>query len=93
MIIKEFADKIEVRPAERVKWLFLRGKVVDFKSEIGFEDMREFAEQYGFIVRKKDNVWQQIDKHHAHIFFLDVCALKQGKQLYQTAKSVMNMNL
>lgn len=44
MMIKEFADKIEVRPAELIKWLFLRGKVVNFKLEIGFEDMREFAD-------------------------------------------------
>ena len=52
MIIKEFADKILVYPAEIIKWLFLRGKTVDFKSEIGFEDMKEFADQYGFICEK-----------------------------------------
>ena len=53
MIIKEFAEKIEVRPAEIIKWLFLRGKVVNFKSEIGFEDMREFADKYGIICEKE----------------------------------------
>lgn len=52
MIIEEFADKILVRQAEIIRWLFLRGKVVNFKSEIGFEDMREFADQYGFICEK-----------------------------------------
>ena len=53
MVIKDFADKIEIRPAEIIKWMFLRGKVVNFKSEIGFEDMREFADQYGFICEKE----------------------------------------
>lgn len=52
MVIKDFADKIEIRPAELIKWLFLRGKVVDFKSVISFEDMREFADQYGFICER-----------------------------------------
>ena len=55
MVIREFADKIEVRPAEIIKWLFLRGKVENFKSEIGFEDMKEFADQYGFICEKEGN--------------------------------------
>jgi len=53
MTVKEFADKILVRPAEIIKWLFLRGKVVTFNSEICFEDMREFADQYGFICEKE----------------------------------------
>ena len=53
MVIKDFADKIEIRPAEIIKWMFLRGKVVNFKSEIGFEDMREFADQYGIICEKE----------------------------------------
>lgn len=55
MIIREFADKIKVRPVEISNWLFLRGKVVVFdpESEIGFEDMREFADQYGFICEKE----------------------------------------
>lgn len=55
MIIKEFADKIEIRPAEIIKWLFLHGKVANFKSEIGFEDMREFADKHGFICEKEDS--------------------------------------
>lgn len=53
MIIKEFADKIEVRPAEIIRWLFLRGNIANFKSEISFEDMREFADQYGFICERE----------------------------------------
>lgn len=53
MVIREFADKIEVNPAEIIKWLFLRGKVLNFKSVISFEDMREFADQYGFICEKE----------------------------------------
>lgn len=53
MIIEEFADKILVYPAEIIKWLFLRGKIVNFKSEIGFEDMKGFADQYGFICEKE----------------------------------------
>lgn len=55
MIIKEFADKIEVRQAEIIKWLFLRGRVANFESEIRFEDMRDFADQYGFICEKEGN--------------------------------------
>ena len=53
MVIKDFADKIEIRPAEIIKWLFFRGKVVNIKSEISFEDMKEFADQYGFICEKE----------------------------------------
>lgn len=55
MTIKEFADRILVRPAEIIKWLFLRGKVATkFDSEICFDDMREFADGYGFICEKKE---------------------------------------
>ena len=53
MVIREFADKIDVRPAEIIKWLFLRGKVVNIKSEISFEYMKEFLNQYGFICEKE----------------------------------------
>ena len=53
MAIKEFAEKIEVRPAEIIKWLFLRGKVVVLDSAIGFEDMKEFADKYGIICEKE----------------------------------------
>ena len=53
MIVKEFADKISVRPAEIVKWLFLHGKIVTNNSEIWFEDMKEFADQYGFICERE----------------------------------------
>ena len=52
MTIKEFADRILVRPAEIIKWLFLRGKVKQMDSEIGFNDMKEFADGYGFICEK-----------------------------------------
>ncbi len=53
MPIREFAEKIEVRPAEIIKWLFFRGKVVVLDSAIGFEDMKEFADKYGFICGKE----------------------------------------
>ena len=53
MTIREFADRILVRPAEIIKWLFLRGKVKQMDSEIGFEDMKEFADGYGFICEKE----------------------------------------
>lgn len=53
MTIKKFAEKIEVSPAEIIRWLFLRGKVVNYKSEICFNDMREFADQYGFICERE----------------------------------------
>lgn len=53
MAIREFADKIDVRPAEIIKWLFLRGKIATVKSVIGFDDMKEFADQYGFICEKE----------------------------------------
>lgn len=54
MTIKEFADRISVKPAEIIKWLFfLRGKIADFKSAICFDDMREFADGYGFICEKE----------------------------------------
>ena len=54
MIIREFADKIEVRPPDIIKWLFLQGKIVpNFDTEISFEDMKEFADQYGFICEKE----------------------------------------
>lgn len=53
MAIREFADKIDVRLAEIIKWLFLRGKIATVKSVIGFNDMKEFADQYGFICEKE----------------------------------------
>lgn len=53
MPIREFAEKIEVRPAEIIKWLFFRGKVVVLDSAIGFEDMKEFADKYGIICEKE----------------------------------------
>lgn len=53
MAIREFADKIGVRQAEIIKWLFLRGKIANVKSVIGFADMKEFADQYGFICEKE----------------------------------------
>lgn len=53
MVIREFADKIGVRQTEIIKWLFLRGKVVNIKSEISFEYMKEFSNQYGFICEKE----------------------------------------
>ena len=53
MTIMDFADRILVRPAEIIKWLFLHGKIADFKSPICFDDMKEFADQYGFICEKE----------------------------------------
>ena len=54
MEIREFADKINVRQAEIIKWLFLRGKVArNWKSPIGFGDMKEFADGYGFICERE----------------------------------------
>jgi len=53
MIIRDFADKIKVNPAEIIKWLFLRGKIANVKSVIGFDDMKEFADKYGFICEKE----------------------------------------
>lgn len=52
MIIKDFADKIKVNPAEIIKWLFLKGEIVSNNSEIRFEDMKEFADEYGFICER-----------------------------------------
>lgn len=52
MAIRSFADRILVRPADIIKWLFLRGKIRNFDSEIRFEDMKEFADGYGFICEK-----------------------------------------
>lgn len=49
MMIKDFAGKIGVRPAEIIKWLFMRGKLKQLDSAIGFDDMRKFADGYGFI--------------------------------------------
>ena len=53
MEIREFADKIDVRLAEIIKWLFLRGKVTNIKSVIEFDDMKEFADKYGFICERE----------------------------------------
>lgn len=54
MVIREFADKIGVRQAEIIKWLFLRGKVAgSWKSPIEFDDMKEFADGYGFICERE----------------------------------------
>ena len=53
MTIKEFAEKIWIHPEEIIRWLFLCGKVVNFNSAIDFEDMKEFADQYGFICERE----------------------------------------
>lgn len=53
MIVKDFSEKIGLKPAEIIKWLFLRGKVKQLDSEIGFNDMKEFADGYGFICEKE----------------------------------------
>ncbi len=54
MVIRDFAEKIEIRPAEIIKWLFMRGKIANFNSEIFFDDMREFADEHGFICGRED---------------------------------------
>ena len=69
MVIKEFADKIEVLPAEIIKWLFLRGKVESLRSEISFEDMKEFADGYGFICEKETGEKNIIDYGMRNIVF------------------------
>lgn len=52
--IREFADKIEVRPAEIIRWLFIQGKGANnFDSVMYFKDMKEFADQYGFICERE----------------------------------------
>lgn len=56
MTVREFADRILVKPAEIIKWLFLRGKVKQLDSEIGFDDMKEFADGYGFICEKEAEI-------------------------------------
>lgn len=56
MTIREFADRILVRPAEIIKWLFLRGEVKQLDSEIGFDDMKEFADGYGFICERETEI-------------------------------------
>lgn len=53
MTIREFADRILVRPAEIIKWLFLRGIIASNNSLIYFADMKEFADGYGFICEKE----------------------------------------
>ena len=53
MTVREFSDRILVRPAEIIKWLFFRGKVKQMDSEIGFDDMKEFADGYGFICERE----------------------------------------
>ncbi len=43
MTVREFADRILVKLAEIIKWLFLRGKVATgYKSPIGFDDITLF---------------------------------------------------
>ena len=54
MTIREFADRILVRPAEIIKWLFLRGKIRQLNSIIEFDDMKEFADRYGFICERSE---------------------------------------
>lgn len=54
MTIRKFAEKIEIRPAEIIKWLFLRGRIANYDTGIYFEEMRDFAEQYGFVCEKME---------------------------------------
>ena len=61
MTVRELADRILVKPAEIIKWLFFRGKVKQLDSEIGFDDMKEFADGYGFICEKEgESIDEQI---------------------------------
>lgn len=53
MTIRDFANRILVRQAEIIKWLFLRGKVARVGSPICFDDMKEFADGYGFICERE----------------------------------------
>ena len=54
MAIEEFADRISVKPAEIIKWLFLHGKVAaSYKLPMGFDDMKGFADWHGFICEKE----------------------------------------
>lgn len=54
MTVREFADKMSVRPSEIIKWLFMHGKIVNgFDSEIGFDDMKGFAGMYGYFCEKE----------------------------------------
>ena len=69
MPIREFAEKIKVLPAEIIKWLFLRGKVVVLDSAIGFDDMKEFADKYGFICEKETEEKNIIDYDMRNIVF------------------------
>ena len=54
MTIRKFAEKIEIRPAEIIKWLFLRGRIANYDTGIYFEEMRDFGEQYGFVCEKME---------------------------------------
>ena len=69
MVIREFAEKIEVRPAEIIKWLFMRGKVESLRSEISFDDMKEFADKYGFICEKETGDKNIVDYHLKILYF------------------------
>jgi len=69
MVIREFADKIEVLPAEIIKWLFMRGKLVVLDSAIGFDDMKEFADKYGVICEKETEEKNIIDYGMGNIVF------------------------
>lgn len=53
MIIRKYAEKIEICPVEIIKWLFLRGKIAkNYDTDIYFEEIRDFEEQYGFVCEK-----------------------------------------
>ena len=56
MSIRKFAEIMDIRPAEMVRWLILHGNVAKgYDTEICFEEMRAFAKLYGFVCEKVED--------------------------------------
>ncbi|TCT15051.1 translation initiation factor 2 (bIF-2) [Natranaerovirga pectinivora] len=56
IVIKELAEKLEVRSTEIIKELMLMGIMANINQEVNFDTATEIAEKYGILVEKEDEV-------------------------------------
>ena len=56
IIIKDLADKMKIQPAQIIKNLFMKGKMVTLNHEITFEEAEELALEFNFICEAEEKV-------------------------------------
>ena len=54
--LKDFAEKMKMKPAELIKKLFLQGKMMTLNSELSYEEAEEIALEYDILCEKEVQV-------------------------------------